>query len=348
MTDITVTDPLVTVTGGPIDLGPGESDTTTFIAVYVITQDDINIGFVENQAIVDAQNPNGDIISDTSDDPTDTTDVDPDGDGNPDDITITDLPMLARLSLIKSGQIIDIDGDGSIEDGEVIQYTFVVTNTGNVPVFDITIEDPLVEVTGGPIDLEPGESDTTTFSASYILTEEDIEAGIVINQATAIGEDLEGNEVSDISDTGVDAAGDVIDNPEEVETPNDGNAGNVNGDATDDPTVLIFDGVLAVSDVEIFNGISPDGDGINDYLIIEGINRFPDNTLTIFNRWGVEVYSKEGYDNDPATSFSGISNGRTTIAQGEGLPTGTYYYILQYQIPEGGVRQKAGYLYINK
>jgi len=314
----------------------------------VIAQDDINIGFVENQAFVDGEDPDGDIVSDTSDDPNDPTDDDPDGDGNPDDITIVDLPFVAEISLIKSAQVIDVDGDGDIEDGEVIQYTFLVTNTGNVPLFNIMIEDVLVDVIGGPIDLEPGESDGTTFSATYIITEEDIENSIVINQATATGQSLDGEDVTDISDTGTDAEGNVIPNPESIETPDDANADNVNGDPTDDPTVTIIRGVLSESPIIVYNGISPDGDGVNDFFFIERIDSFPDNTVTIFNRWGVEVYSREGYDNDPVTSFNGFSNGRVTVSEGRGLPTGTYYYVIQYQTETDGLRQLAGYLYLNR
>ena len=333
--------------GGPIDLAPGESDSTTFTATYVITQDDINIGYVENQAFVDSQDPNDDTISDTSDDPNDPTDDDPDGDGNPDDITIVDLPFISQISLIKSAQLIDLDGDGDFEDGDIIQYTFFVTNTGNVPVFNITVDDPLVDVIGGPIDLEPGEFDGTTFSATYVLTEEDIEAGIVINQAIATGQSLDGEDITDISDTGTDAQGNVIPNPESIETPDDADPNNVNGDPTDDPTVVIFMGVLSQSDIIVFNGISPDGDGVNDFFFIERIDSFPDNTVTIFNRWGVEVYSREGYDNDPVAGFTGMSNGRVTVAQDRLLPTGTYYYVIQYQA-ENELRQLAGYLYLNR
>ncbi len=98
---------------------------------------------------------------------------------------------------------------------------------------------------------------------------------------------------------------------------------------------IILDG-----DLEIFTAVSPNGDGFNDTFIIQGIAQFPNNTLSIFNRWGVEVYNKSGYDN----SWAGISEGRTTIAKGEELPVGTYYYVLKIE----GQKDRAGYLYINR
>ena len=55
----------------------------------------------------------------------------------------------------------------------------------------------------------------------------------------------------------------------------------------DDPTLTTFEGVLNIFDLEVFNGISPDGDNVNDFFIIEGIDAFPDNSVQIFNNDGV-------------------------------------------------------------
>ncbi|MGP8217606.1 MAG: gliding motility-associated C-terminal domain-containing protein, partial [Bacteroidia bacterium] len=65
-------------------------------------------------------------------------------------------------------------------------------------------------------------------------------------------------------------------------------------------------------------GFSPNGDGLNDYFVIHGIEAYPDNNIVVFNRWGDEVYSKNNYIN----TWSGNSN------SGEALPDGTYYVIL--------------------
>lgn len=96
---------------------------------------------------------------------------------------------------------------------------------------------------------------------------------------------------------------------------------------------------------EIYNAISPNADGMNDTFKIEGIDCFPNNTVEIFNRYGVIVYKKDGYDN-VTNPFAGISDGRATLKQGDKLPTGTYFYTLRYD--DNGKRvEKAGYLYIN-
>ena len=95
-------------------------------------------------------------------------------------------------------------------------------------------------------------------------------------------------------------------------------------------------------DDEVFipQGFSPDGDGINDAYFIEGIHKYPDNYLRIYNRWGTLVFEERGYKNTwEGTSETGIGS------NGEKLPTGTYFYILEL-IP--GKEAKSGYLYISK
>ncbi|MFH6967726.1 gliding motility-associated C-terminal domain-containing protein, partial [Flavobacterium sp. FlaQc-28] len=95
----------------------------------------------------------------------------------------------------------------------------------------------------------------------------------------------------------------------------------------------------------IFNGISPNGDGLNDKFVIDGIDCFPNNTVRIYNRYGVQVYEKKGYDN-VTNPFEGFSDGRTTVVRGDKLPTGTYFYTLEYD-DSGKQVQRSGYLYIS-
>ncbi len=92
--------------------------------------------------------------------------------------------------------------------------------------------------------------------------------------------------------------------------------------------------------INVFTIFTPNGDGLNDTFIIEGLETSPNNELFIYNRWGVEVYSKRNYDN----SFSGQSNGRVTVNESGQLPVGTYYYVLKLRDQE----DIAGPLYINR
>jgi len=75
--------------------------------------------------------------------------------------------------------------------------------------------------------------------------------------------------------------------------------------------------------IMIPEGFSPNGDGLNDYLIIEGLEFFPNNNIQIFNRWGKRVYEEDSYQN----SWFGLPTNRGFIG-GDKLPVGTYFVIL--------------------
>lgn len=94
------------------------------------------------------------------------------------------------------------------------------------------------------------------------------------------------------------------------------------------------------NDIVVYNGMTPDGNGINDTLIIRGIEGIAGNQLYIYNRWGVLVYQMDNYDN----SFNGVSNARSTLKADDELGAGTYYYVLK--LPEQP--DLAGYFYINR
>ncbi|MFN5705694.1 MAG: Ig-like domain-containing protein, partial [bacterium] len=91
------------------------------------------------------------------------------------------------------------------------------------------------------------------------------------------------------------------------------------------------------------SGFSPDGDGVNDGFVIKGLEKYPQNKIEIFNRWGNKVYEKAPYDN----SWSGTSRTNGVVVLGDGvLPNGTYYYILDFGVP--GVAPQTGYVVIKK
>lgn len=75
-------------------------------------------------------------------------------------------------------------------------------------------------------------------------------------------------------------------------------------------------------EVKIYNGITPNGDGQNDTWIIGNIEAYPDNSVSIYNRWGIEVWSVNGYDNSKNVWFG-------QNQQGQPLPDGTYFYVVK-------------------
>lgn len=100
-------------------------------------------------------------------------------------------------------------------------------------------------------------------------------------------------------------------------------------------------------EIEIFNVVTPNGDGVHDVLTITGLEAFPENTLKIYNRWGVLVYATNAY-NTEGNVFDGTSEGRVTVNADRQLPVGTYFYILDYTNNLDQKKTRTGYLYINR
>jgi gliding motility-associated-like protein len=82
-------------------------------------------------------------------------------------------------------------------------------------------------------------------------------------------------------------------------------------------TTTIIDS--ACTGIVINTGISPNGDGINDTWIIEGLFPYADNTVQIFDKWGDMVFERTNYQND----WSGTGKNGTL------LPDGSYFYLLK-------------------
>lgn len=112
-------------------------------------------------------------------------------------------------------------------------------------------------------------------------------------------------------------------------------------DAIDISAVTFGSQQKNISDLDFVNGfISPNGDGTNDNLVIDGIENFPNNRLEIYNRYGIMVYKKLGYRND----FVGLTNRHASISRQKGLSPGVYYYILHI---EGSLEKRQGFFYLS-
>jgi GEVED domain/Bacterial Ig domain len=104
-----------------------------------------------------------------------------------------------KIELDKAGTYNDANGNNAGDVGETITYQFTITNTGNVPLTNVTISDPSVTVLGGPISLGVGASDSTTFTATHTVIAADILAGSYSNTATVSGTPPTGPAVTDTS-----------------------------------------------------------------------------------------------------------------------------------------------------
>jgi len=92
-------------------------------------------------------------------------------------------------------------------------------------------------------------------------------------------------------------------------------------------TKIVYDNIFIPS------GISPNGDGVNDFWEIIGLGNFPNSNVTIFNRLGVKVFESNDYKNE----WNGFYRGSS-------LPDGTYFY--QISLSENEI--KKGFIYVKR
>ncbi len=90
---------------------------------------------------------------------------------------------------------------------------------------------------------------------------------------------------------------------------------------------------VTCEDLMVFNGFSPNQDGVNDNFTVIGIENYPANQLIVFNQHGHQVYSKDSYNNE----WDGTFNGSPVL-------DGTYYYVLTIK----GLDTKSGYVQIRR
>jgi len=166
LTSISGSDPLLPNLSCAADtLAPGAelvcSDT------YAVTQDDVDAGTLVNNADVSAINPQGDSIV-------------------AEDQLITDMPAAdPAFTLVKSA---NPDPYGGL--GTAVLYTFTVQNTGNVTLSDVTVTDSIVDPAFSCTvpSLGVGQTDNSC-TLSYVVTQDDVDAGQIVNTATAIATD---------------------------------------------------------------------------------------------------------------------------------------------------------------
>lgn len=110
-------------------------------------------------------------------------------------------------------------------------------------------------------------------------------------------------------------------------------------------------GFGACNKLIVYNAVSPDGDGLNDYFRIDGLKACTNgsNKVMIFNRWGMKVFETRNYGEN-GNVFDGHSNVKNIISGNKLLVTGTYFYVIEMDAGSVGSStgmSKTGYLYIN-
>jgi len=156
--------------------------------------------------------------------------------------------------------------------------------------------------------------------------------GEFISDLKVVGWNKSENQWVNLGNTGVDGGMDDGSITSDLFVPNDYEIITIGGN---DDMLETFD------TIELDNYyMTPNGDGQNDVLTIEGIEKSPNNSLQIFNRYGVLVYTMDNYNGQ----FNGYSNMENAIQKNSGLETGIYFYIITLNDLR---RKHQGYLYIS-
>ena len=178
---------------------PGSSNALTYTVFYTIGETAALTGSIINQVDITATAPDGSDVKALSDNP----DTSEEGDA-----TVTPTDLIAEITVTKDENLI---GDGEL--GDVIDYTVVIENTGEVPVVDIEVIDSMtvgngttpLYLTSPPhsvtdntpwdlVTLEVGEK--VTLSGFYVIDQSAIDSGSVINRVFATGSDPDGQDVT--------------------------------------------------------------------------------------------------------------------------------------------------------
>lgn len=148
----------------PSVLAPGEGGSCA--ATYRVTQADVDAGSVTNVASVSANGPTSEVTA-------------------PDAAATATAQQAPVLSLTKT-----VDAATYDSPGDVLTYTVTAENTGNVALTDVQVDDPApgdgaytLDCSGLPSSLPPGGVGSCT--ATYAVTQDDLDAGTVVNTATA-------------------------------------------------------------------------------------------------------------------------------------------------------------------
>ncbi|MGE8318744.1 MAG: DUF7507 domain-containing protein [Comamonas sp.] len=181
ISNLSIDDPLLGMSAVPLNpssLAPAESASVGPIS-YTLTQQDIYNGKVTNTATANGADPDGNPVSATGS-------------------VTTPVAGSPEMTLDKAmSNYTDVDGDGRRSVGDRFSYTLTVKNIGGVRLTGVSIDDPKLSTTPlavTPANLEPGQSGTA--SGDYTLTQTDVDAGFVTNDATASGKTPAGGDVS--------------------------------------------------------------------------------------------------------------------------------------------------------
>ncbi|GAA0871816.1 hypothetical protein GCM10009117_09620 [Gangjinia marincola] len=228
---------------------------------------------------------------------------------------------------------IDYDNDGGGGSNDPIA---VDDNVTDQTIGDVVVVDVLENDSDPDGDLDERTVEITTTGATDSDNDGDNDSLVITGEGTWSVDDESG----EITFT---PQGGFLDDPTSITYTVSDEEGNESNEAT--VSIDYDNDNIDNLEVRVFNVITPNMDGENDFFLIENIENFT-NDVQIYNRWGVLVYDANGYNNS-SVRFDGVSDGRATLNEGDELPVGTYFYLINYS-GNNLSDQLSGYLYLTR
>jgi uncharacterized repeat protein (TIGR01451 family) len=246
LTGLTLVDTLTDGNGGTLSLNgnlgfssstqgssPGSlkvNETATYSGYYIISSAAALTSSINNSVLATASSPGqSNNVTDTSDDGDDT-------DGNTvNDQTQTLISPSPLIEATKTASVTDVNSNGITDTGDIITYTITAENKGNIVLTGVTLTDVLTDNDGNVLTMTNGPTfnsasassaqgtlttgETASYTATYTISSGAAYSTKVKNTVTITGSSP-GNtdDVSDISDDGVDNDGNTINDSTDVQT----------------------------------------------------------------------------------------------------------------------------------
>jgi uncharacterized repeat protein (TIGR01451 family) len=165
---------------GPSGLAPGGSVTCTADHTHTVTQADVDTGNVSDTATAGCIDSQGTSCPQSQ----------------PSEVSVPSNPQ-PRVAIVKTATVAPAADQNAVAVGDQISYGYKVTNIGNVTLQSVSVSDPSAGSvscpTPGAPGLAPGQSLTCSAASAYHVTQADVDAGKVVDTATAGCKDTKGN-----------------------------------------------------------------------------------------------------------------------------------------------------------
>jgi gliding motility-associated-like protein/uncharacterized repeat protein (TIGR01451 family) len=236
----------------------------------------------------------------------------------------TSVPIVSVTSFESWKIVLNASGEADVTSGEELSYIIYVRNTGNVTIPKLQVSDPVPDFT-----TLSGVSDGGVYldgSNTVVWAVNNLAAGAIATLHFKVKVDQLQEGIKSIDNTArvqVGGNSDSTSKPTYHCDPKEAGC--------DKGTVTSIKTAAGPTGMVITNVVTPNGDGKNDYFFVRGIDKYPNSSLFVFNRWGGVVYQSKDYQN----------NWNAT-----GLSEGTYYYRLELNNPTGGVEVYKGWVMI--